>query len=106
MNTSNEELITRIKQVKKTYNITNKMLAQDSKQCPQTIINQMCGKYKVNVETIASLIRLVPECDARWLITGEEEDTRLTELEKQVANLRDYIGSVIENFPKSTTNEG
>lgn len=106
MKLNNEEVVSRIKSVAHTYGIKNKTLSEESDQCIQTILNQMSGKYAVSIDTIAAILRLAPDCNARWLITGEDGDTRIANLEKQVAHLQDVIGSVLGDIPKSTINKG
>lgn len=78
METVNE----RFNKIKAACGISNKMLADKSGLSLQSVINQCGGKYSISIELLSAILTLAPSCDARWLITGEQNA-----LEERVASL-------------------
>lgn len=93
------EIRERVNNTKAAHKITNKMLSEASGLCMSTIIYQCGGKYDVSLELVTGLLKLVPSLDARWLITGESNEDRITVLENEIKDIR----SLLDKLSPTTT---
>lgn len=92
-------MIERINEVKKVYRITNRQISDESGISINTVNKQLQGLYKVDVDVLAAIVRLCPEVDATWLLTGskkygEELRNRISDLEADVAKIKVRLGNI------------
>lgn len=91
-----DEIRERIDQVIKENNLSNSMIAKEAGLVYNTVTYQTCGERPYSLQTVTAIVKLSPNLDVRWLLTGGERKdysetnelyTRLAALESAVKTL-------------------
>ena len=84
---NNDELLRRIKEAKKRYNLSHAKIAAAAGLAASTVTNQLCGHYKLDIDVVSAVLELCPDLSSEWLLRGKGNMTDKADLELLIARV-------------------
>lgn len=94
-------LCERVLHVKKAHRLTFDAIAAEAGMSRSTVINQINGRFNLDIRVVLAVARLCPDVPAEFLLRGRENllsgnNTSMVNLESRVAVLEMVIKQIID----------
>lgn len=96
-------LCERVLHIKKAHRLTFDAIAAEAGMSRSTVINQINGRFNLDIRVVLAVSTLCPDVSADYLLRGrgdmhqQASKSTTTELEIRIARLEQTIEKVIEN---------
>lgn len=96
-------LCERVLHIKKAYRLTFDAIAAEAGMSRSTVINQMNGRFNLDIRVVLAVGALCPDVSADYLLRGrgdmhqQASNSATAELETRIARLEQTMEKVIEN---------
>ncbi len=96
-------LCERVLHIKKEYRLTFDAIAAEAGMSRSTVINQINGRFNLDIRVVLAVGTLCPDVSADYLLRGRGDihivtsNSKTTELETRIAHLEQMIEKIMGN---------